>query len=126
MATRGQPEHMNRSNGAGRVPLAPATTSISRAHVDPNIERDSLSTPMYEPVVRAEQIAPMLDCSTKTVLRMAKAGQIPAVHICKLWRFRRSAITAWLDARLQNIGTYHAGKLPCGSRPRVSHQEGKN
>jgi excisionase family DNA binding protein len=77
---------------------------------------------MYEAVVRAEQIAPMLDCSTKTVLRMAKAGQIPAVQIGKLWRFRKSAIDAWLKARLQNIGTYHAGKLDFAGHPRDAQE----
>lgn len=121
MATRGQPDHPNRGNGAVR----PAMSATGRSHGDPTIEDADVSTPIYERVVRAEEIAPMFDCSTKTVLRMAKAGQIPAVQIGKLWRFRKSAINAWLDARLQTTGTSLAGKLECASHPRVA-QETKN
>jgi excisionase family DNA binding protein len=63
-----------------------------------------VSTPIYEPVVGAEEVAEMLGCSAKTVLRLAKARQIPAVQIGKLWRFRRSAIDGWLAARLNCDG----------------------
>jgi excisionase family DNA binding protein len=48
-----------------------------------------VSTPVYEPVVGAEDVAEMLGCSTKTVLRLAKARKIPSVQSA-LWRFRRS------------------------------------
>ena len=48
-----------------------------------------MSTPVYEPVVGAEDVAEMLGCSTKTVLRLAKARKIPSVQSA-LWRFRRS------------------------------------
>jgi excisionase family DNA binding protein len=82
-----------------------------------------MSTPIYEAVVDAEEIAPMLGCSTKTVLRLAKAGEIPAVQIGKLWRFRKSAIDAWLSAKLAKQLTY---KVDCTSHPRVPQSEGKN
>jgi excisionase family DNA binding protein len=68
---------------------------------------------MYESVVGAEEVAEMLGCSAKTVLRLAKARQIPAVQIGKLWRFRRSAIDEWLS-----------GQLKCNGHPCVA-TEGK-
>jgi excisionase family DNA binding protein len=71
-----------------------------------------MDTPIYEPVVGAEQVAEMLGCSGKTVLRLAKTRQIPAVQIGKLWRFRRSVIDAWLSARLK-----------CDGHPRVAQEE---
>jgi excisionase family DNA binding protein len=70
---------------------------------------------MYEPVVGAEEVAAMLGCSAKTVLRLAKAHEIPAVQIGKLWRFRRSAIDEWLRTRLQ-----------CNGHPRVADSEERN
>ncbi len=69
-------------------------------------------TPVYEPVVGAEEVADMLDCSSKTVLRMAKAGQLPGIQIGKLWRFRRSVIDRWIAERLEFPG-----------RPRVAEEE---
>lgn len=89
-------------------------------------EISAASMPTYERVVRAEEIAKLLDCSVKTVLRKAKAGEIPAVQIGKLWRFRRSAVSAWFDAQQQRAGTYLAGKVDCTGHPRVPHHEGKN
>ena len=71
-----------------------------------------MSTPMYEPVVGAEEVAEMLGCSAKTVLRLAKAREIPSAQIGKLWRFRRSAIDEWLSARLKYNG-----------HPRVAQEE---
>lgn len=68
--------------------------------------------PVYEPVVGADEVAEMLSCSAKTVLRLAKARQIPAVQIGKLWRFRRSVIDGWLASQLQ-----------CDGRPRVAQEE---
>jgi excisionase family DNA binding protein len=70
---------------------------------------------VYEPVVGADEVAEMLGCSAKTVLRLAKAQQIPAVQIGKLWRFRRSAIDEWLSARLK-----------CNGHPRVAESEERN
>ncbi|MGH9523866.1 MAG: helix-turn-helix domain-containing protein [Terriglobales bacterium] len=49
----------------------------------------------------AEAVAEMLGCSAKTVLRLAKAREIPSVQVGKLWRFRRSVIDEWLTCRLQ-------------------------
>lgn len=121
MATRGQHVNTNAIDATARRQSMPATNS-GVPSAAPGGERDNETTPMYEPVVRAEQIAPMLDCSSKTVLRMAKAGQIPAVQIGKLWRFRRSAIDAWLAAHLEHVGTHHAGKLECPGHPRVAQE----
>lgn len=70
------------------------------------------ATPIYELVCGAGEVAEMLGCSEKTVLRMAKAGKIPAVQIGSLWRFRRSAIDEWLSAQLK-----------CERHPRVAQEE---
>lgn len=72
----------------------------------------AVNTPMYEPVVGAEEVAEMLNCSSKTVLRLAKSRKIPAVQIGSLWRFRRSVIDRWLSVQLE-----------CGSHPRVEREE---
>lgn len=37
--------------------------------------------------------------SEKSLHKMARNGSIPAVKFGKLWRFRKSTIDAWLDAK---------------------------
>ena len=66
----------------------------------------------FEPVVDAEEVAKMLGCSSKTVVRLAKDGDLPGTQIGKLWRFRRSVVDRWLSAR-----------LTCDRHPRVAQEE---
>ena len=35
----------------------------------------------------------------RTITRMAKRGELPAIHIGRLWRFRKADLDAWLDTR---------------------------
>ncbi len=45
-----------------------------------------------------EDVAALLRINKSTVYRMAKAGRIPATRVGRQWRFRLSAIEAFLDA----------------------------
>jgi excisionase family DNA binding protein len=55
-----------------------------------------------EPVLDAAGAAALLRVSTKTVLRLARGGEIPARKIGREWRFARAAL---MD---------HLAKVPSG------------
>jgi excisionase family DNA binding protein len=44
-----------------------------------------------------EEVLDYLQVNVRTVYRLIKAGQLPAVRVGRLWRFRRSDIDAWLE-----------------------------
>lgn len=48
----------------------------------------------------AHEVALQCKVSEKSLRRWAKEGRIPAVKFGKLWRFRKSSIDAYLDAKM--------------------------
>ena len=53
-----------------------------------------------EKPIDAEQVAEMLGVKqARTVINMAKRGEIPAFRVGDLWRFYRSDIQAYIDAQ---------------------------
>jgi excisionase family DNA binding protein len=53
-----------------------------------------------EPLYDAHEVAAQCKVSEKSLHRWARTGKIPAVKFGKLWRFRKSAIDAWLDSKM--------------------------
>lgn len=53
---------------------------------------------MAQDVMTAEQAAEFLQTSRDTLLRKARAGQVPAAKFGREWRFRRADLDAWLAA----------------------------
>lgn len=54
-----------------------------------------------EPLIDAVLAGKILKLHSKTVLRMARAGELPGIKLGRLWRFRQSSLDAWLRARLE-------------------------
>ncbi len=52
-----------------------------------------------EPFYDAHEVALQCKVSEKSLHRWARSGKIPAIKFGKLWRFRKSAIDAWFDAK---------------------------
>jgi excisionase family DNA binding protein len=50
-----------------------------------------------EPLLDSYQAAAILKVHPRTLQRLVHRGEIAAVHVGKLWRFRVSALTAWID-----------------------------
>ncbi len=48
-------------------------------------------------VMTTEEAASFLKVSTKTVLRQARAGELPAAKVGRSWRFRRSQLLLFLE-----------------------------
>lgn len=58
--------------------------------------------PNFEPLLTSEQTAKLLRVHEKTVQSFARNGRLPAVRVGKSWRFRASALDAWVNSALQS------------------------
>jgi excisionase family DNA binding protein len=72
-------------------------------------------------VMTAEEVLAYLQVNLRTVYRLIKAGNLPAVRVGRQWRFRKRDIDAWLDsqrAAVTSAPTRVAAARPSGA-PRV-------
>lgn len=51
----------------------------------------------FEPLLSDEQAGELLGLHPKTVQRLARAGELPAVRIGRYWRYRASVLNEWID-----------------------------
>jgi len=51
----------------------------------------------FEPLLDSDEAAALLKIHPKTLQRMARRGEIAAVRIGKLWRFRLSDLAEWIE-----------------------------
>ena len=51
----------------------------------------------FEPLLDSEEAAALLKIHPKTLQRLARQGEVTAIQIGKLWRFRASALNRWLQ-----------------------------
>ena len=54
-------------------------------------------------LLTTRQVAKLLSVTTRSVCAWAKAGDIPAIRVGKLWRFRGSAVTKWIGKRQSSL-----------------------
>jgi excisionase family DNA binding protein len=59
-------------------------------------------TSTIEPLLTSEAVAAILGLHPKVVERKAKQGQIPGFKVGKFWRYRASALDAWINSCLQS------------------------
>ncbi len=57
--------------------------------------------PASEPLIDANAAAKILSTSPVTVRRKAVAGEIPAMKIGRVWRFKVSVLQRWIDDGMQ-------------------------
>ncbi len=50
----------------------------------------------FEPLLDSEEAAALLKIHPKTLQKLARQGEVTAIQIGKLWRFRASALDDWL------------------------------
>ena len=55
------------------------------------------SSPGFEPLLDSDEAAALLKIHPKTLQKLARSGEIDAIQIGKLWRFRASALNRWLE-----------------------------
>jgi len=51
----------------------------------------------FEPLLDSEEAAALLKIHPKTLQKLARNGEVDAIHIGKLWRFRALALNRWLE-----------------------------
>jgi len=51
----------------------------------------------FEPLLDTEEAAALLKIHPKTLQKLARQGEVTAIQIGKLWRFRASALNRWLQ-----------------------------
>ena len=50
----------------------------------------------FEPLLDSEEAAALLKIHPRTLQKLARQGEVAAIHIGKLWRFRASALDKWV------------------------------
>jgi excisionase family DNA binding protein len=55
-----------------------------------------------ETLLTSEEASRVLKIHPKVLERMAKRGEVPALKVGKFWRYRVSALDAWINSRLQS------------------------
>jgi excisionase family DNA binding protein len=61
--------------------------------------------PHFERFLNSREAAALLQVHPKTLQRLARKGEMRAMRIGKLWRFRASDLHAWVELRLKNNRT---------------------
>jgi excisionase family DNA binding protein len=54
-----------------------------------------------EPLIDCKRAAEIVSLHPKTVKQLAAAGRIPGLKIGSVWRFRESALDAWISLHLK-------------------------
>ena len=65
---------------------------------------DRPSRPPYgiEALLTTKEASQILKIHPKVLERMAKRGDVPAMKVGKFWRYRATALDAWINSRLQS------------------------
>jgi excisionase family DNA binding protein len=67
----------------------------------------------FEPLLDDKQAGEMLGLHPKTVQRLARRGELPAVRIGRYWRYRASVLNQWIEVN-------SSGQLACvGNERRI-------
>jgi excisionase family DNA binding protein len=56
-------------------------------------------TSVFEPLLTPPAAAELLIIHEKTLIRMARHGEVPALRLGKHWRFRASDLQAWVTEK---------------------------
>ena len=51
----------------------------------------------YSAFLTTEEVLGCLKVNPRTIYRLIKTGELPAVRIGRQWRFRRSDLDEWID-----------------------------
>ena len=57
-----------------------------------------------EALLTSNEASRVLKIHPKVLERMAKRGEVPALKVGKFWRYRATALDAWINSRLQSNG----------------------
>jgi|HubBroStandDraft_6_1064221.scaffolds.fasta_scaffold91349_4 excisionase family DNA binding protein len=75
-----------------------ATSQHSQLSVVPETsrrERPAQPDDVFEPLLECKEAAVLLRIHPKTLLAKARSGEVPAIHVGRLWWFRASPLNEW-------------------------------
>lgn len=58
-----------------------------------------------ETFLTTEEVLSYLNVTPRTIYRLIRSGELPALRIGRQWRFRRCDLDAWLE-RQRSVGTH--------------------
>lgn len=65
---------------------------------------------MADEILTVGEVAQLLKVAEKTVYTMAQKGDLPAFKVGGQWRFRRTDLDSWIDARTRRTDTQGEGE----------------
>ena len=71
------------------------------------IEEQQVTMRSFEPLIDNAAAAELLKIHPKTLQRMARRGEVPAVRIGRYWRFRASQLDSWVQSQV------NSSRQPC-------------
>jgi excisionase family DNA binding protein len=60
---------------------------------------------MSDEILTLPEVAQLLKVAEKTVYTMAQKGDVPAFKVGGQWRFRRTDLDGWIDAKTRRVQT---------------------
>ncbi len=81
--------------GSGKPRSTELPTSVDEHHL-------SSSFHGIESLLTTQEASEVLKIHPKVLERMAKRGEVPALKVGKFWRYRATALDAWINSRLQS------------------------
>lgn len=91
-------------NRCFRVSVDEGSLSMLSYALERRERRYKAMSEQTEKPIDAEQVAEMLGVKqARTVINMAKRGEIPAFRVGDLWRFYRSDIQAYIDEQRKQV-----------------------
>jgi len=51
----------------------------------------------FEPLLSDVEAGQLLGLHPKTIQKLARSGEIPAVHLGRYWRYRATSLNAWVE-----------------------------
>jgi excisionase family DNA binding protein len=57
----------------------------------------------FEPLLSPFEAASLLGVHEKTLIKLARIRQVPAIRLGRLWKFRASALDSWVSAQAQSV-----------------------
>lgn len=81
---------------------------------------------VFEPLLSDTQASELLGLHAKTVQRMARRGELPAIRIGRYWRFRASELNAWLETLASGRKKACSSVLESERQPVRMNSKGEN
>jgi len=87
---------------------------LAKQESEPNLETKSLLRAAHgephrsvaacgmEVLLTSKEASQVLKIHPKVLERMAKRGEVPALKVGKFWRYRATALDAWINSKLQS------------------------